>query len=78
MMTDPIVITGAQFIGYLPFDGQWRMSPALNGQCIVAADISGQHMPRLILDERCIALIGTDQQTYLEFLLDPYPKGRKH
>ncbi len=79
MMTMVPVRAGFHYVAPLPADGQWRTHSAFEGQCALVADISGRHMPRLIIDGRVVTLIGVDQQTYLEFLIDTHSRnGRIH
>jgi len=77
MMSVPLR-TNTHYVSPLPTGGDWRLHPALNGQCIVAADLLGRFMPKLIVNDVIYDLLAVDQQTYLEFLIDTGTAGRMH
>ncbi len=78
MMVEPTTINGFEIVAALPYNGNWRLASAMGGQCVVAYDVGGVQMPKLIIGTKVHDLLGTDQQHYLEFLIDPDSTGRRH
>lgn len=58
---------GVRFVVALPA-GEWRFSPCF-ADALAAVDISGQHVPMLIIDGKAYPLTATDPSHYLEFLI---------